>query len=273
MTDLHKPHLCQPDEFKSCGACCGLYNYADSSLASLSHRLRKRTALFQGIPKTIEAFHLYEEILDREEDKEKRYEVIYCCEYLGFIDEKEKRVGCLLHPELNAGEDLRDRSFYGRELCAGHFCPSYYYLTRNEKEAIINIIDDWYLYGLLVTDIDLVKTYFRLISDGVGETPPADLFKTEPFKRLAQEFFALKVNWPFRSYGVHRFGKYYFDGSQYMINHIDYEKFGLSPSPFDRIFLSLSSEFKSKEEIDEAEETMISHINSFVRAYRERGAC
>ena len=36
-------HLCQPDASKSCGACCGLYNYADSSREALAERLRGRT--------------------------------------------------------------------------------------------------------------------------------------------------------------------------------------------------------------------------------------
>jgi len=270
MNAMHDPHLCQPDERKSCGACCGLYNYADSRREALVRRLRKRTALFRTIPKTLTGFHLYEEILREKEDRLKRYEVIYCCEYLGFLDSEERKVGCLLHPAQNGGEDFRQVSFYGQELCAGHFCTSYYYLSQAEKQSIINILDDWYLYGLVITDIDLVKSYFRLISDGIGEMPPATLFQEAPFKRLAYEFFALKVNWPFRSPEVHRFGKYYFDGSQYMINYIDYKKFNRPYSPFDHIFLSLSSEFKNGEEIDQAEEIVRHHIYRFIQAYERR---
>ncbi len=40
-------HLCQPDASKSCGACCGLYNYADSGREALTERLRNRTRLFR----------------------------------------------------------------------------------------------------------------------------------------------------------------------------------------------------------------------------------
>jgi len=263
-------HLCQPDSLKSCGACCGLYNYADSRRESLISRLRQRTALYQSIPKTREGLDLFAKIVLEREDNEKRYEVIYCCEYLGFIDAEERKVGCLLHPEQNQGRDLREVSFYGRELCAGHFCPSYHYLTGEEKKSIINILDDWYLYGLVITDIDLVKTYFRLISNILGETPSADIFKEATFKKIAQDFFYLKINWPFRSADVHRFGKYYFDGSQYMINHIDYEKFGRRRSPYDSIFLSLTSVFEKGEEIEEAEKTIGKHIERFISTYNKR---
>jgi len=231
MSQVDDLHLCQPDGAKSCGACCGLYNYADSRSDSLIARLRGRTALYRNTPKTPEGLAAFSARICAQEDQAKRYEVIYCCEYIGFIGEDERRVGCLLHPAVNDGVDWRDVSFYGRELCAGHFCPSYYYLSRNEKLALFSLLDDWYLYGLVITDIDLVKTFFREISNELGEEPPARLFNVSPLKEVARDFFNLKLSWPFRSPEVNRFGKYYFDGSQYMIHHIDYELLGCSPSP------------------------------------------
>ena len=69
-------------------------------------------------------------------------------------------VGCLLHPMVNNGKDLREHSFYGKELCASHECPSYIYLTEEEKKSVIYGADDWYIYGLVITDIDFVKGYF-----------------------------------------------------------------------------------------------------------------
>lgn len=195
--------------------------------------------------------------------------MIYCCEYLGFLDEDEQKVGCLLHPIQNGGEDLRDVSFYGKELCDGHFCPSYYYISRDEKLALLNIIDDWYLYGLCVTDIDLVKEYFRFISDGVGEMPSPDTFHDGQLKHMAYRFFSLKLSWPFRSPETNRFGKYYFDGSQYMIHHIDYDTLGCERSRFDKIFLSLTSQFNSQEELKEGEKIIREFIDEFIQKYRE----
>ncbi len=269
MTQSDDLHLCQPDQGKSCGACCGLYNYADSRREALSARLRNRTALYREIPKSPEGLRLFSSLVREREDQAQRYEVIYCCEYLGFMDDEERRVGCLLHPAVNEGVDLREVSFYGRDLCAGHLCPSYYYLSRNEKQALFHICNDWYLYGLIVTDIDLVKAFFRLISDEIGEEPPAKLFRDSVFQGLAADFFSLKLTWPFRSPDIHRFGKYYFDGSQYMIKYIDYDRLGRHRSPFDGIFLSLSSVFTMGEELDRAEGIIRSHITRFIYAYRE----
>ncbi len=71
---------------------------------------------------------------------------------------------------------MRDVSFYGRELCDGHFCPSYSYISRAEKLAMLEILDDWYLYGACITDIDLVKEFFRLVSEAAGEMPAPSRF-------------------------------------------------------------------------------------------------
>jgi hypothetical protein len=267
MSFNHQPHLCQPDACKSCGACCGLYNYADSSKASLVQRLRNRTVRFHHADKSEDGLRAFAGMIQGLEDPAKRYEVIYCCEFLGFLDDSEKRVGCLLHPLHNDSRDLREVSFYGQELCDGHFCPSYYYISHEEKMSVLNLIDDWYLYGLLITDIDLVKSYFKLISDGVCEVPPPDVFKAGELRDLALAFFSLKLTWPFRSSDTNRLGKYYFDGSQYMITFIDYEALDCERSRFDKIFLSLSSEFKTQWEIKQAEELIQAHVDKFISAY------
>ena len=269
MKDKNFVHLCQPDSCKSCGACCGLYNYADSTRESLVKRLRRRTALFHETvngPGDLESFS---RIIRESEPQTKIYEVIYCCEYLGFLDNNEKRVGCLLHPLQNGGKDFRDASFYGRDLCDGHFCPSYHHISREEKLALINIIEDWYLYGLCITDIDLVKEYFRFISEGIGEMPSADRFKEGALKNIALCFFSLKLSWLFRSPETNRFGKYYFDGSQYMINHIDYDALGCERSRFDRIFLSLTSQFNTLEELRKGEAIIQENIDEFIYKYQE----
>ena len=259
--------LCQPDAGKSCGACCGLYNYVDSSRSSLEQRLHARAKRFREMVKNPGDVELYASQTLAAEDFAKRYEVIYCCEYLGFLDGEEKKVGCLLHPQQNSGIDLRTCSFYGQEICAGHICPSHHFIPRAQSQILIKIIDDWYLYGLCLTDIDLVKTYFRLIADRIGGELKPEVFNNESLKNIALEFFHWKITWPFRSPETNRLGKYYFDGSQYMISYIDYAKFGKEISVFDPIFLSLSSSFQDVAQLDAAERLVGSNIEKFVSTY------
>lgn len=262
-------HLCQPDASKSCGACCGLYNYLDSGREALAARLRRRTALFRATVRGPGDLALFSRTVKEQEDGAKRYEVIHCCEYAGFLDEGERRVGCLLHPMQNGGRDMRDASFYGRELCDGHFCPSYSYISRAEKLALLEILDDWYLYGVCVTDIDLVKEFFRLVSEAAGEMPSPARFRNPALREEARRFFELKLAWPFRSEAANRFGKYSFDGSEYSIHAIDYGALGCGKSRFDRILLSLQSEFTNRDDLRAAEDTLRSRLDAVVRRYRE----
>jgi hypothetical protein len=240
----------------------------DSSRASLTQRLRSRTKRFRQLVKKREDIEYYAKEMFVGEDSKKRYEVIYCCEYLGFLDGEEKKVGCLLHPAQNTGLDLRSVSFYGQELCAGHICPSHHFTPQSQSQILIKIIDDWYLYGLCLTDIDLVTIYFRLIADRVGNELKPEVFDNVSLKDIALEYFNWKTTWPFRSLETNRLGKYYFDGSQYMIDHIDYAKFGRELSPLNAIFLSLSSSFKNAEELDAAEAMIWSNIEKFITTYR-----
>ncbi|PKN72001.1 MAG: hypothetical protein CVU52_08200 [Deltaproteobacteria bacterium HGW-Deltaproteobacteria-10] len=261
--------LCQPDEQKSCGACCGLYNYVDSSRESLVLRLRARTARFRKMVKNPDDIKCYVEATLAAEDGTKRYEVIYCCEYIGFLDAAEKKVGCLLHPMQNSGLDMRTVSFYGQETCAGHLCPSHHFIPPSQAQILLRIIEDWYLYGLCLTDIDLVVDYFRMIADRIGEALKPEVFENEALRNIARDYFHWKINWPFRSDDTNRLGKYYFDGSQYMISYIDYEKFGREISPLNKIFLSLSSTFKNTQEIAAAEELVMANVGQFVAEYRK----
>jgi hypothetical protein len=263
--------LCQPDEKKSCGACCGLYNYVDSSRSSIEKRLRERTKRFHRIVKNPGDVEKYSKEILAMEDFRKRYEVIHCCEYLGFLGKDEKKVGCLLHPEQNSGNDMRNVSFYGQELCAGHLCPSHYFIPQSQSQILKKIIDDWYLYGLVLTDIDLVTKYFQLIADRVGAELKPEVFENENLKNIALEYFGWKITWPFRSPDANRLGKYYFDGSQYMISHIEYEKFGREISPLNSILLSLCSAFESREELEAAEKMIWSNIQEFITECQRNG--
>jgi len=261
--------LCQPDAAKSCGACCGLYNYVDSSREALLWRLRNRTKRYRELVRSSDDLRRYAEATFAAEDFRKRYEVIYCCEYLGFLDEEEKKVGCLVHPMQNNGLDMRTVSFYGQDVCAGHLCPSHYFIPRSQQLILLKIIDDWYLYGLCLTDIDLVVTYFRLIADRIGQELKPEMFDRQALKEVALEYFSWKTTWPFRSAEANRLGKYYFDGSQYMISHIDYEAFGREISPLNAILLSLSSEFHFADELDAAEKMIWSNMERFISRHRD----
>jgi hypothetical protein len=264
---MESPHLCQPDSRKSCGACCGLYNYRGSSRSNLVQRLKGRTEAFHKIerytPEALDAFSLW---VRGTEPQAKLLETIYNCEFLGFLDSGFKRVGCLLHPCRHAGRDLRICSFYGAELCDGHLCLSYQKLTREEKGCVILSLDDWYLYGICITDIDLCKSFFALAAQRLGGEPALSVLSRRSVRRAARDFFSLKVTWPYRTDDEGRFGKYCLAEDEYREARIPYEDIGCGRSRYDTIFVSLASDFSSAQEIREAERVIDRKIAAFVQA-------
>lgn len=259
-------HLCQPDESKSCGACCGLYNWQDYSRSTLKFSLRRRTKLFQQA-KAKEDLAGYRQKIKALENIPPLSGDIYNCEFLGFIDQAEKKVGCLLHPALNEGLDLREFSFYGGALCAHHFCLSYSYLHYMEQLSVIKTIDDWYLYGLVITDIDLVKEFFKEIQARLGDSIRPEKLGDRKVHQALQDFFKLKESWKFAA-PKNRLGKYYFSQAEWQIARIEYAKrWQIKPSRFDKILVSLSSEFKNLGEVHEAENIVEEKIKNFLTAY------
>jgi len=259
-------HLCQPDGAKSCGACCGLYNWEDHSRETLESLLGRRTELFFSLGETpdLEKYHNLSQPLS---PSPKLCEDIYNCEFLGFVDGEHKRVGCLLHPALHHSVDLRECSFYGAKLCGEHFCSSFTYLTRMEQEAVVCSLDDWYLYGLVITDIDLVKTFFTHVQNCLGDCVRVKRLRDVGVQVALHDFFRLKEYWKFVS-GGKRLGKYYFSNAEYRIARVEYERnLRVKPSRFDKIFLSLASAFKTEDDIIEAESIIEERITKFIEAY------
>ena len=259
--------LCQPDPTKSCGACCGLYNWEDHSRATLDPLLQRRTRLFLSSGKDPELFQKTYSV-EKLPSNPKLVEAIYNCEFLGFLDGEEKRVGCLLHPSVNQEEDLRYHCcFYGAELCAGHFCPSYTFLSKTEQKTVLVSLDDWYLYGLVITDIDLVKEFFQHVQTRLGDCLREERLQDFRVREALRDYFRLKESWKFAS-SKNRLGKYYFSHSEYQIARIEYEKnWKVKPSRFDKILMSLSSEFTSKEDVLEAESLIEEKIGKFTQVY------
>ena len=262
-------HLCQPDACVSCAACCGIYNLVENTRPALVKRFEYRNALMEKVRAGGLSLEDYREVVRRREDGRRIFKTIYACEFVGFLNPDGTRVGCLLHPMVTGGEDLRVHSFYGREICDGHFCPSYQKLNPNEAQIVLDTVDDWYLYGAVITDIDFVKTFFSLVQNALGEEiRVARVRGNGLLVRILKEYFSLKTSWPFRDTSKPRFGKYYFVGEEYDIDRIDYARLGVEVPAFDPIFLSLASSFAAKDDLDRAVTTIDTLIKGFCHEYR-----
>jgi hypothetical protein len=261
----HPVMLCQPDKNKSCAACCGLYNRHDHSRHAIESILKIQTEYFQEAKKS-DALLKNQKQCQKHITNKKLFDTIYNCEFVGYIDHDHKRIGCLLHPASNTGEDLRHYGFYGTKTCSEHFCPSYANLTTTEQKAVVQVSGDWYLYGLVITDIDLVKEFFKQVQDRIGDNIKGKHLQSPAVADALHDFFSLKENWEFKS-PENRLGKYYFSRAEYSIARIEYQKrWCINPSRFDKILISLESDFQTKEDLHEAESLIEDTINHFIKA-------
>lgn len=266
MSVYHPIMLCQPDACKSCGACCGQFNWKDHSREAIKQIIDLQTDLFLSLS-NYDQLNDYQQNVRASIDNVKLFDTIYNCEFLGFIDDDRKKTGCMLHPEVTGRPDLRNHCFYGAEICESHFCPSFACLRTVEQQAVVKAIDDWYLYALVITDIDLVKEFFKHVENSIGEGIKDKSLDDAELLAVLHDFFSFKEIWKFKA-KENRLGKYYFSEAEYNIARIAYQdNWGLPPSPYDKILVSLESEFATAGELVEAEYLIASCIQRFSDHY------
>jgi hypothetical protein len=215
---LTDDYLCQVNDHVSCGACCGLYNVAAASRSALFQLLKKRTRQFATTPRSIDAIFQFKRQIEAREGTERPMPDFHHCPFLGLIGPAQATVGCLLHPlaEGNNGMDFRSVSYYGGMTCHIYFCPSTRLLPVRIKEVVRTVLDDWYLYGLIVTETKLLKALFEELENRINRPLYAQDFEGHEACREALKYlFLLRVSWPFRSPGNHRMANYFFNDHLY----------------------------------------------------------
>jgi hypothetical protein len=132
--------LCRPDDRRSCCACCGVFNLRDISRESVSAFLGDGAPRLHGVPAACSG-----ELSSRPRD-----EFTHLCPFQGFTG-GGSLPGCLVHPSV-AGEDGRERSLYGAEICEAFFCPAHFLLDARAKRMLLAHVVDWYRYSIAIVD-------------------------------------------------------------------------------------------------------------------------
>lgn len=133
---------------KSCGGCC-YDDISEMGKEGLGEIFRYRRLCFKMFLNGRNDVAGYDsEISKREKIATIETDgVNIACAYLGFLNDRETHVGCLAHPEMNGGVDLRDHGFYrSAKLCEDFFCSTaelYQSLTLQEKELFKVLVSDW----------------------------------------------------------------------------------------------------------------------------------
>ncbi|AKU92839.1 hypothetical protein [Vulgatibacter incomptus] len=262
-------HLCQPGGGASCGACCGLYNFRDHSRGALTRALRRRTETIRALPKEAEAYRNAARSL-RRWDKDPFFDPVRLCPLLGFLDDEEKRVGCMAHPLVTGGVDLRDCGAYDSKTCSSFECPSFLWLNAPQARLVRAACPDWYLYGLVITDVELVRGSVKLLEAELGGPADLDAIVASPSAlEAARELLRLKETALGRPADAPVFGRFARDDMGEPIPRaIEYEALGASAAPEDDVVLCLGYAPPTHRELESARALVREKILALAGAVR-----
>jgi hypothetical protein len=262
-------YLCQVNASVSCGACCGLYNVADTSREHMAKMLGDRTHRFAQVPRTPEGIDGFALQNAQIEFQERPFPQFHHCPFIGLIGDDRGRVGCLLHPLADGNQevDFRGLSYYGGLACRTYFCPTTHGLAPRYKRIVRAAIDDWHLYGLVVTETDLLSALFHQIEVRLGRRVELTLFESRPAAGQAlADLMGLKLTWPHRPPQADTPCHHFFFDVGYAKPVIDYHRLGVAASPHNPILRELVSAFDSVEALRRAEQAIDQRIDAIVAA-------
>jgi len=265
-------YLCQVNETVSCGACCGLYNTADTSFETMQARLAARTDGFSRVrrdPPSIEAFALE---VKRREPGERPLSGFHHCPFVGLIGAERSRVGCLLHPLApgNGGRDYRGLSHYGGMACKICFCPAHRVLAPRHREVLRDTAPDWHAYGILITEARTLDRLFRAAEAAAGgRLAPEPLQRGPGIRQAVRALYDLVLRWPFRRPGF-PLGTYFLGDGQLSKPSVDYAPAGGCGSRHDAALRELATSFRSSDELTSAEGLLEEALGGLAASMRDK---
>ncbi len=264
-------YMCQVNARISCGACCGLYNVAHLSLENLGTLLARRSERFVHAKRTVAGIETFARETERLEPQQRPFGKMHHCPFIGLIGEVPGRVGCLLHPlaDGNGGVDFRGLSFYGGLACRTYFCMTTSELAPRWKRILPKVLDHWYLFGLVVTEIELLTAIFEQLEFRLGQPLDADDVEAGQVSEHLRRLLTLKCRWPFRPPSHSSACHYLFKDNTYPKPLIPYDRLGAASSAYDRILREMPSAFKDLKELDQAEALIENHLTATVKALEQ----
>ena len=265
-------HLCQPGGGASCGACCGLYNFRDHSRPALQARLQRHTQALATVAREPAAYSAAARELAAQERGGALFPAVRICPLLGFLPQEPgsaaPRVGCLAHPKVTGGVDLRDCGVYRAEVCETFTCPSFGWLSDAQARLVQAACADWYLYGLVITDVEFVQGCLRLLAWECGqELAPARLQAHPAALAALAALFRLKEEAARAPEQGGVFGRFRPDAQgEPEMQALDYAALGLHADPADDVVVCLGALPESAAALQAARERVRGRVRSVAAA-------
>jgi hypothetical protein len=189
------------------------------------------------------------------------------CPLLGWIDPERTRVGCLAHPAVTGGPDLRDCGAYDAFTCDSFLCPSHAWLSVDEADLVDEACGDAFLYGLVVTDVPFLRAVLAALAGLAGTAVERRHLERPGFRQALRALLALKEELEPGSEGL--FGAFRPEsGGDPVPRSIDYAATGRSGSPYDAILTCVGADPRSGNDLDRLESEVRSRLDAAARALR-----
>ena len=157
----------------------------------------------------------------------------------------------------NNGVDYRSLSWYGEMACRTYFCPTTKKLPSVYQSILIMVIDNWYDFGLIVTEHSLVTAYFKEVESRLGRRiAVSDYAQNLPATSAFTEFTDLKSKWPYRRHDAPGPCNFFFENGLYPRPAVFRATSDIRLSPYEKILRELDSGFSSAKEIEAADQLL-----------------
>jgi hypothetical protein len=166
------------------------------------------------------------------------------------------------------GTDLRDCGVYRAAVCETFTCPSFGWLDDAQARLVQAACPDWYLYGLVITDVEFVRGCLRLIEREVGgPARPETLLSRPEALEAVRRLFALKETASGRNPLASVFGRFTPDTEGEPVSRtINYARLGLRSAPEDDVVLCLGYSSDDANTLTAARERVRMHVRAVARA-------
>lgn len=227
--------------------------------------LTRRTRALARVERTLPAFREAAARL-AEGGPAPLFPTVRICPLLGFLDDAETRIGCLAHPLVTGGPDLRDAGAYDVTTCESFLCPSHAFLSEDEAQLAEAACGGFHLYGLVITDVPFLRAALSAVAARTGARVERRHLGHAPFREALWRLFALKEELEPGSEGLFGAFKPGRNGEE-VPRRIDYEAIDRARSPYDELLTCVGADPRSGNDLDLLEEEVRLRLDGCATAF------
>ncbi len=174
---------------------------------------------------------------------------------------------CGLYNVADLSRENLTRMLERRTRCfSTYFCDTTKDFAPRWKRVLRQVLDDWYLFGLVVTETDLLTAVFSHLESLIEKPLDVSMAGRGLVAAALKLLLRLKCRWPFRPASHGTACHYLFSDNAYPKPAVDYHRHNVAPSAYDSILRQMPSVFPDEPALRRAEALIEEHLAAVVQA-------